>query len=210
MFFGVVATAQTWRSIGYLLLAFPLGIFYFVFLVVGFSLGFGLVITLLGIPILVGVIAASFGLGEFERLITNQLLETSIPKTHRISQAGGFWEKLKEMVVSSETWKRVFYLFLKFPFGIVGFVFVVVAFALLAQIIAPFAYQQDWYNVDIGTVWQIDELWEAVVVAGVGVVLGFGFLHLINGTAQVWGLVADALLGPTQGDPDEGRRVSGV
>lgn len=26
-------------------------------------------------------------------------------------------------MVSSETWKRVFYLFLKFPFGNIGFVF---------------------------------------------------------------------------------------
>lgn len=210
MFFGVVAKAQTWRNIGYLLLAFPLGIFYFVFLVTGFSLGFGLFITLLGIPILVGVIAASYWLGEFERLISNQLLEISIPKTQGISQAGGFWEKLKELVVSSETWKRVFYLFLKFPFGIVGFVFVVVAFSLFAQVIAPLAYQQDWYDLNIGTVWQLDELWEAIVVAGVGVVLGFGFLHLINGTAQVWGFVASALLSPAQGDSDVGRQVSGT
>jgi hypothetical protein len=55
-----------------LLLSFPLGIFYFVFLVTGFSLGFGLLITLMGIPILVGMVAASYGLGEFERLTTNQ------------------------------------------------------------------------------------------------------------------------------------------
>jgi hypothetical protein len=208
LFFGVLAKAQTWRSIGYLLLAFPLGIFYLVFLVTGFSLGLGLFVTLLGIPVLVGVIAASYGLGEFERLISNQLLEISIPRTGRISRAGGFWEKLKALVVSSETWKRVFYLFLKFPFGIVGFVFVVVAFSLLAQIIAPFVYQENWYNPNIGTVWQLDELWEAIVLAVVGVILGFGFLHLINGTAQIWGLVAKALLSPTPGDSDDSRHVS--
>jgi hypothetical protein len=208
LFFGVLAKAQTWRSIGYLLLAFPLGIFYLVFLVTGFSLGLGLFVTLLGIPVLVGVIAASYGLGEFERLISNQLLEISIPRTRRISRAGGFWEKLKALVVSSETWKRVFYLFLKFPFGIVGFVFVVVAFSLLAQIIAPFVYQENWYNPNIGTVWQLDELWEAIVLAVVGVILGFGFLHLINGTAQIWGLVAKALLSPTPGDSDDSRHVS--
>ena len=197
MFFRVVAEAKTWRSVGYLLLAFPLGIFYFVFLVTGFSLGFGLLITLMGIPVLVGVIAASYGLGDFERLMSNQLLETSIARTERISQAGGFWEKLKQLLVSSETWKRVFYLFLKFPFGIVGFVFVVTMFSLFAQIFAPLVYEQDWYNPNIATIWEIDQFWEAVVVAIIGVVLGFAFLHLINGTARIWGLMAHALLGPS-------------
>lgn len=210
MFFGVVAKVQTWRNIGYLLLAFPLGILYFVFLITGFSLGFGLFITLLGIPILVGVIAASYGLGEFERVMSNQLLQIQIPVTRRLSQAGGLWEKLKALVVSSETWKRIFYLFLKFPFGIVGFVFVVVAFTLFAQVIAPLAYQQDWYDISIGTVWQLDELWEALVVAAVGVVLGFGFLHLVNGTAHIWGLVATALLGPTHATSDEGQQAPGA
>jgi len=59
VFFDVIVKPKTWRSVGYLLLAFPLGIFYFVFLVTGLSLGFGLFITLLGIPILVGVLAAA-------------------------------------------------------------------------------------------------------------------------------------------------------
>lgn len=197
LFFGVVTQSRTWRSVGYLLLAFPLGIFYFVFLVTGFSLGFGLLITLMGIPILVGMVAASYGLGEFERLTTNQLLETSIAHTERISLAEGFWTKLKELVVSSETWKRVFYLLLKFPFGIVGFVFVVVGFSMFALVLAPLVYQQDWYNPNIGTIWEVDEVWEAIVVAVIGVALGFVFLHLINGTARIWALIAQALLGPT-------------
>ena len=201
MFFGVITRSTTWKSVGYLLLSFPLGIFYFVFLVTGFSLGFGLLITLMGIPILVGMIAASYGLGEFEREVSNQLLETSIAHTDRISLAEGFWAKLKELVVSSETWKRVFYLLLKFPFGIVGFVFVVVAFALFGLILAPLFYEQDWYNLNIGTIGEVDEIWEAIVVAVIGVGLGFVFLHLINGTARIWALIAHALLGPSTAAP---------
>ena len=210
MFFGVITRSNTWRSVGYLLLAFPLGIFYFVFLVTGFSLGFGLIITLMGIPILVGMMAVSYGLGEFERLTTNQMLETSIAHTGRISPAEGFWEKLKELVVSSETWKRVFYLLLKFPFGIVGFVFVVVAFALFAQILAPLVYEQDWYNPNIGTVWEVDQVWEAIVVAIIGVGLGLVFLHLINGTARIWALIAHALLGPSHGGNHDSPHAPGT
>ncbi len=47
MFFGVITRSTTWKSVGYLLLSFPLWIFYFEFLVTGFSFGFGMLITLL-------------------------------------------------------------------------------------------------------------------------------------------------------------------
>jgi hypothetical protein len=145
--------------------------------------------------------AASYGLGEFERIVSNQLLETTVAHTKRISLVEGFWAKLKELVLSSETWKRVFYLLLKFPFGIVGFVFVVVTFALFGQILAPLFYEQDWYNPSIGTIWEVDEIWEAVVLAAIGVGLGFVFLHLVNGTARIWALIAHALLGPSTAAP---------
>ena len=117
MFFDVIVKPQTWRNVAYLLLAFPLGIFYFVFLVTGLSLGVGLFITLLGIPILVGVLASAYGMGEFERLITNMMLDQDTQPSHRLAVSGGLWEKVKALVGSSETWKRVFYLFLEFPFG---------------------------------------------------------------------------------------------
>ena len=95
MFFDVVTKPQTWRNVGYLLLAFPLGIFYFVFLVTGLSLGFGLFITLMGIPILVGVLAAAYGMGEFERATTNLLLDQDTPASDRLQVSGGMWEKTK-------------------------------------------------------------------------------------------------------------------
>ena len=40
-FVGVIANPQSYLNIVYLLLAFPLGTFYFVFLVTGLSLGLG-------------------------------------------------------------------------------------------------------------------------------------------------------------------------
>ena len=44
VFFGVVADPQSYLNIFYLLLAFPLGIAYFVFLVTGISVGTGLIV----------------------------------------------------------------------------------------------------------------------------------------------------------------------
>ena len=200
MFFSVIAKPQTWRNVGYLLLAFPLGIFYFVFLVTGLSLGFGLFITLLGIPILIGVLAASYGLGEFERTTTNLLLDQDTPPAHRLEVPGGLWPKIKALVGSSETWKRVWYLFTEFFFGIFSFVLVTVTASFFAFVISPFVYERSWFMDGrewLDNVWVIDTWWEATIVAVAAVLIGFVLLHVINGVARVWGEFAKAMLGPT-------------
>ncbi len=200
MFFDVVAKPQTWRNFGYLLLTFPLGIFYFVFLVTGLSLGFGLSITLLGIPILVGVLAAAYGMGEFERTTTNLLLGQETPAAHRLEVQGGLWPKVKALVTSSETWKRVFYLFTEFAFGIVSFVMITVTASVFALVTAPFFYERSWFLDGRGwidEVWIIDTLGETIVLAVLAVLVGFVLIHAINGMARVWGEFARAMLGPS-------------
>jgi hypothetical protein len=200
VFFDVIVKPKTWRNVGYLLLAFPLGIFYFVFLVTGLSLGFGLFITLLGIPILVGVLAAAYGIGEFERTTTNLLFDQDTPPSHRLAVSGGLWPKVKALVGSSETWKRVFYLFVEFPLGIVGFTLVVTTAAVFALIATPFFYARSWWptvEVWVNDIWVVDTLSEAVIVAVAAVLAGFVLLHVINGVARIWGEFAKAMLGPT-------------
>jgi hypothetical protein len=200
MFFDVIAKPQTWRNVGYLLLAFPLGIFYFVFLVTGLSLGFGLFITLLGIPILVGVLAAAYGMGEFERTTTNLLLDQQTLPPRRLAVAGGLWPKVKSLLTSSETWKRVWYLLTEFVFGIVGFVLVVTTASIFALVITPFVYTRSWFldgREWMDEVWIIDSLGEAILAAIGAVLVGFVLLHVINGLARVWGEFAKAMLGPS-------------
>lgn len=204
MFFDVIVKPQTWRNIGYLLLTFPLGIFYFVFLVTGLSLGFGLFITLLGIPLLVAVLAAAYGMGEFERTTTNLLLDQDTPAAHRLEVPGGLWPKVKALVGSSETWKRVFYLLMEFGFGIFSFVLVTVTASIFSLIISPFVYERSWFQDGrdwMDEVWVIDTLGEAVGLAVLAVLVGFALLHVINGVAKVWGEFAKAMLGPSHRIP---------
>lgn len=200
MFFDVIVKSRTWRNIGYLLLAFPLGIFYFVFFVTGLSLGFGLFITLLGIPILVGVLAAAYGMGEFERATTNLLLDLDTPPSYRLAVPEGWWEKVKALLGSSETWKRIGYLFVEFPFGIVGFTLVTTTAAVFALVATPFFYAQSWWISAAdwpSNWWLIDTLWEALIVAAGAALVGFALLHVMNGLAKVWGVFATAMLGPS-------------
>ena len=50
--FETVAERQTYYNIAYLMLSFPLGLFYFVYLVTMLSLGFGLAVTVVGLPLI--------------------------------------------------------------------------------------------------------------------------------------------------------------
>ena len=70
-FFTSIWKAQTWLNVLYLLISFPLGLIYFIFLVTGISLGFGLLITVFGIFILMGVLALVHLLARFEVSLTN-------------------------------------------------------------------------------------------------------------------------------------------
>jgi hypothetical protein len=71
----------TYRRIAYLLLAFPLGLAYFILLVVALSVGAGLAVTLIGLPILALTLYAWRRVASFERWLIGRLLGTEIPRS---------------------------------------------------------------------------------------------------------------------------------
>jgi len=192
--FGPATEAQTYRSLFYLLLSFPLGIAYFIFLTTGLSLGTGLLVIFVGVPILIGMLYACVGLGAFERRIANSMLHLSIPSPPPPSSSPGLWPKLKALFGDSTTWKSLFYLLLKFPFGIAAFVVLVTAFSTsLALVLAPLTYGT--LSLDFG-LWRVDSRDEATIWCLIGVVLLLASFHLVNGLAFVWGRFAQMMLGP--------------
>ncbi len=198
--FGPATEAQTYLNLLYLLLAFPLGIAYFIFLIFGMSLGGGLLVIFIGVPILIGVLLACLGLGAFERLMARSMLHLSIPSPPDLAYGPGLWAKLKALFGNTATWKSFLYLMLKFPFGIATFVVLVTAFSLSgALILAPLTYGT--FRLDFG-LWQVDNKDEATIWCLLGVVLLLVSFHLVNGLAFVWGRFAQLMLGP---DPPAGR-----
>lgn len=203
VFFDVIVRPQTWRNVAYGLLAFPLGIFYFVMLVTGFSLGIGLAIVIVGLPILLAVMLAAYGLGDFERALTNMLLGQDTPPASRLAAGQGFWATIGSLITGSETWKRVLYLLVEFPFGVITFSLVVTSGSMFALAATPLLYEQSWwptYDWPTG-LWAIDSLGEAFLYAAGGVLAGFLLLHVLNGVTELWGRFASAMLGPTHRTP---------
>ena len=108
--FNSIWKTQTWLNVFYLLLSFPLALIYFILLITGISLGFGLLITIFGIFILMGVLVMVHGLSIFEAKLTSSMLGFHIPLQARNREANGFWNKFKEILRCSLTWKGLIYL----------------------------------------------------------------------------------------------------
>lgn len=144
---GVPLRLQTYRNLLYLLLAFPLGMLYFVFLAVGLSVGVGLAITVIGIPIIVATLAIATGLGSAERKLTALLLGIDIepPADNPLSidDERPFLDRVKALVTTLQTWKAVFYLASKFLLGLLSF-FLILTLLVTAVtlLVVPFVYDQ--------------------------------------------------------------------
>ena len=211
---SVITRQQTYVNVLYLLLSFPLGIAYFVFLVTGLSVGFGLLVIWVGVPILALVLAGSWVLSRLEQETANRMLKLDIPpiafpSTSDPLSAGDArlsvtervfvrtWRQFKAHLSDRLTWTGMLYLFLKFPVGVASFVIVVTLAAVTASLLgAPFYY---WVGdgIDFGF-WQVDELWEALILMLAGVPSLFISLHLFNATAYASGWIARVMLAKFQ------------
>ena len=209
-FFGVVVSGQTYLNMLYLLLAFPLGLFYFVFLVTGLSLGVSLVIVWVGIFLLLIVLIVWIALLVMERYLAVQLLHEEIPPINRESFDGKTtWQKLKAALTNPVTWKGLLFLLARFPLGTFSFVVLVTMISLSFSLLAAPLYYQ-WIHpqvtMDLGSAftnskWAVDTLQEALLACLAGVFMTFISLHIFNGLAWVSGKFARLMLGNFSAQP---------
>ncbi len=193
-FFGVVIDPQSYLNIVYLLLALPLGIAYFTFLVTGLSLGFGLIITLVGIPILLLVLGGSSLLVKFERWAAQEVLKQQIVQPSAQPVDGGWWTRLKAHLGNRITWTGLLYLLLKFPVGIATFTIVVTVISVTIGFVTAPAYTWASDSLTWGS-WEFDPFPWSWILTLIGIPLIFTSLHLINGIAYLSGKMAQVMLG---------------
>ncbi len=81
---------RSWREFGYVMSGLPVGILMFTFAVTMFSLGMGLLITFLGIPVLAAALAGVRGFGALERARARGLLgiDVAAPEPLRVRKQG--------------------------------------------------------------------------------------------------------------------------
>lgn len=190
-FFKVMISGQAYLNLIYLLVTFPLGVFYFVFLVSGLSLGISLSMIWVGIPLLLVVGMGWCMLARFERFIAVHWLKEEVPNVNlHQSKRESFWAQCKEYFTNPVTWKSPVYLFLKFPLGIATFVILVTLVSLtLAFLSLPITYQLFDFQI-VGffssnqLAWQVDSLGQSLLGTLIGLFLWPTTLQLIN--AMTW------------------------
>ncbi|MEU6755930.1 sensor domain-containing protein [Streptomyces sp. NPDC046685] len=113
---------RTWREFAHLLIGMPLSTLYFSLTVTGVSLGAGLLVTFLGVPVLAGVLAMCRGFGHLERARVRVLLGADVadPAPIRAAKAGGL-AAMGALLKSGSAWRHVLYSLIHFPWAVFSF-----------------------------------------------------------------------------------------
>jgi signal transduction histidine kinase len=156
--------ARTWRETLYLLLNLPLGIVTFTVIVTGFATGLGMLITLVGIPIIVLTIYVSRWMGSVERARARAFLGIDVPRPYRPDPPSDKWWRVPVARISDPaTWLEGGYHLLMLPFGVLTFTVVVTAWSLgVGLLISPLSAP------DFGGVWVIDTPFEYALLVLIG------------------------------------------
>ena len=192
--------AATWRANTFLLVSFPVGIATFVFLVTAISIGVGLAIVWVGLPILAATLVVSRWLARFERRRVALALAEPVQSSYLTPHRRGMFGWLHTAIVDTATWKDLLWLLILLPLlGLVGFVIAVCAWGTgLALVTLP-----AWYSaigdpgVDLGAL-RVDTLDEAWIGIPVGLVVLTLAVPLTRGVGTGLALLGRALLGPSE------------
>jgi signal transduction histidine kinase len=193
---------RTYGRITYLLLALPLGVIEFSFLVTAISFGVGTAITLIGIPVLIFTVYAWRWLASVERRLIGALTGISIPNPYRAEHPGlSWWDKLKARLADPATWKDLVFLLLQLPLGIASFVIAVCVLCVaFGALLAPAYYWSVPDGIEIG-LFEANALLEAIALAPLGAVLVFLGIPALGALGRLYGELASVLLGSNT-DPE--------
>jgi len=183
--FGPVVQAQTYRQLLYAFLSFPLGLAYFITMIVGLSVGIGTSILVIGLVILGLTFALARVYGHLERELAKALLGATFEPRPALPRE---W---RAVIKDRRTWTMVMYLILRFPIGIAGFVGSMMMLASVPAMAAPLLYTEVPYWIGTERVVNFEE---SLLVSLFGCVFFLLAAHLVNGVALISRRLATALL----------------
>ncbi|MEU0738396.1 sensor domain-containing protein [Streptomyces sp. NPDC006134] len=122
--------ARAWREFGYVLLGLPVSILLFTYAVTMVSLGAGLLVTFLGIPVLAAALAGCRGFGALERARARGLLGLRVadPEPLRVKR-NGVMAWMGAVLKSGTSWRALLYALLQFPWAVFSFIVAVTVWA---------------------------------------------------------------------------------
>ncbi|WP_323675416.1 sensor domain-containing protein [Halorubellus sp. PRR65] len=207
-FLGVPVRARTYLNLCYLCLAFPLGIAYLVFVTVGLSLGVGLAVVVVGVPIFLLTVVGALVAGSVERVLARYLLDLDLG-SRALPADGPLRDRLVAVLTDASTWKTVVYLPSKLAFGTLGFALATTVLTTgVSMLLVPLYHREPGLYVGVVTdrpvelhpslyvawnkllvgfeavwtlgAWRVRTLGDALVVAVAGALLVLLGLHALN------------------------------
>lgn len=192
---------ELWSSVGFMLLSFVLGIFWFSTLAFMVSLGMALLFAVVGIPVLAATVLVWIAGARFERERISLYLDEPIPSPYRFLPSGPLFSRevirsrVRLFVRDSAIWRDLLYLVLLFPMGIAEFVIAIVALTLpLAMITMPIWY---WVgaNIQVFNI-PVQSTGAAFFVALIGLPLALLAPYVCVNTARAHATLGRILLAP--------------
>ncbi|CAL9535589.1 sensor histidine kinase [Streptomyces sp. enrichment culture] len=115
---------HTWKEIAHLLANFPAALLGFVYAVTMLSVGMGLTVTVIGLPLLAAGLLGARQLGKLERARARALLGVRVDEPSPLPWRGrrGFFAQLWMSLKDPVGWRTVLYDVIRFPWGVLTFV----------------------------------------------------------------------------------------
>ncbi|MFE0175212.1 sensor domain-containing protein [Streptomyces sp. NPDC059002] len=131
--------AATFREVGHVLVSLPVAIVGFTFAVASVSLGAGLLVTLLGLPVIAVALAAARGLGAAERrrARTGLGLDVAGPGPLDVPQGAGMWAGVRARLADAAGWRALLFQLVMFPWRVLSFT-LSVTFLVTGWVVALF------------------------------------------------------------------------
>jgi uncharacterized membrane protein len=197
-FFGVAADPHTYGALFYMLLSLATGIFYFTWVVAGASVSGGLLVLIVGVPLLLLFLASVRLLSLVEGRMVEVLLGERMPRRPLYTQRDKPWlTRIAALFTDARTWTAMLYMLLMLPLGILYFTLVVTCLSVsLAFVAAPLSLLLP-HHFDINFFhWSLTEQapWSLPLLSLAGILMLFASLHLARGVGKLHGLFAKLLL----------------
>lgn len=145
-FFGIFAEPRAWGSLLFILITFGTGIIYFTWAMTGFWTSFGLMFAMLvGIPVMFLFLLSVRGIALVEGRLVEALTGVRMPRRTVFTRNDvGFWQKVKNIFFTWQTWTALAYLVLQLFWGTLYFSVIVSLFSagvwLIVQPVAQLAW----------------------------------------------------------------------
>lgn len=197
-FFGVFADPHAYASLFYMLLSLATGVFFFTWVVAGFSVSLGLSITIIGVPLLILFFGSVRVLSLVEGRIVEVMLGERMPRRPLYTARGrSVWQRIGDMFTDPRTWSTMLYFVLMLPLGVayfsvtIGLLSIALSLILSPLALLPGVHLNVWlFGLDIPE----QAPWLLPFLAVIGALVLAVTLHIARGIGRMHGLFAKHLL----------------